>query len=137
MQRSAELREAVLAFYRAISTGNIPSMERFLSSDGDTLAIGTDPQEWWKGEDVFRAFREQLQAMGGRLGVKPGDPEAYEKGDVGWAADRPSWVLPDGTELPFRVSVVFVKERGGWRAIQTHASIGVPNVESMGKELPV
>ena len=137
MQQSAELREILLGFYRAVSTGDISSIERMISSDNATLTIGTDPQEWWRGEDVYRAFREQLKAMGGKMKVKPGDPEAYEKGEVGWVADRPSFVLPDGTETPFRLSAVFVKERGSWKAIQTHASMGVPNIESMGKELPV
>ena len=137
MQQSAELREVLLAFYRGVSTGDISSIERMISSDNATLMIGTDPQEWWRGEDVYRAYREQLEAMGGKMVIKPGDPETYVQGEVGWVADRPSFMLPDGTERPFRLSAVFVKERGGWKAIQTHASIGVPNIESMGKELPV
>ena len=45
----------------------------------------------------------------------PGDPQAYSEGDVGWVADRPKFRLPDGTELPVRMSIVFAKEDGQWK----------------------
>jgi hypothetical protein len=64
------------------------------------LQIGTDPAEWW---DSFASFHHALQAQAEELAgvqVNPGDLRAYPEGTVGWAADRPTFRLPNGLELP-------------------------------------
>jgi hypothetical protein len=90
--------------------------------------VGTDPNEWWEGFEAFvvEAMRAQAEAMGGGLQIIPGQLQAYREGSVGWSIDRnASFRPPDGTEIPFRNSAVFLQEDGEWKLIHTHTSIGV------------
>ncbi len=135
MERSDELRELMLRFYDAMSSGDTEFVDRHFSRDPDVRAIGTDPQEWWSGPRVVEVFKEQLDAMGGRMPLRPGDPEAYVEGSVGWVADRGAFHLPDGMEVPVRLTAVFHQEDGQWRVVQAHASIGVGNQEAIGVDL--
>jgi ketosteroid isomerase-like protein len=135
MQRSDELRDLFLGFYDALANGDAAFVDRHFSRDNDLRVIGTDPQEWWSGPRVFEVFRAQLEAMGGGMPLRPGDPEAFSEGSVGWVADQGTLSLPDGTELVVRVSAVAHREDGDWKFVQSHASFGVPNEESVG-ELP-
>ena len=43
--------------------------------------------------------------------------------------------LPDGTEIPFRITGVYHQENGEWKVVQWHASIGISNEEAIGQEL--
>ena len=135
MERSDELRVFFQRFCDALAKGDMAFVDRHFSRDADVRAVGTDPEEWWAGQRVSEVFKEQIEAMGGRMPLKPGDPEAYVEGSVGWIADRGTLALPDGGELPVRLTAVVHREDGEWRFVQTHASLGVPNEESFG-ELP-
>ncbi|HEX5692953.1 MAG TPA: nuclear transport factor 2 family protein, partial [Roseiflexaceae bacterium] len=87
---------------------------------------------------ITQIYHAQIREMGG-VRCLAGDPQAYSHGDVGWVADRPRFILPDGTEIPVRMSIVFVKEDGDWKVSHQHISIGVPNdqVIASGAALPV
>lgn len=137
MQPSSELRELVLRTYAAMGSGDTTFYERHLSQQDGVLIIGSDPDEWWTGyETITQIYKAQMREVGG-VSCLPGDPQAYSMGDVGWVADRPRFQLPDGTELPFRMSIVFVKEDGAWKVAHQHISIGVPNATVVGQELTV
>ena len=137
MQPSTELKDLVLRTYQAIANGDTTFYDRHLSQQQGVLIIGTDPNEWWEGhETINRVFKAQIQEMGG-ISVVGSDPLAYSQGDIGWVADRPRFRLPDGTEIPFRSSIVFVKEDGDWKVVHQHISIGVPNAEAVGQDLTV
>jgi SnoaL-like protein len=130
MDRSPELKNVMLRFYEAVSEGDLAFFDRLLSSQPDVLLIGTDPNEWWTDLAlVNQTLKAQAQA-----GIKavPGDLIALREGSVGWIADRPTFVLADGTQAPFRWTAVFHQEGGEWKMIQGHASIGVPNAEALG-----
>ncbi len=60
---------------------------------------------------------------------------AYREDMVGWVADQGTSTLPDGSEVPFRLTAVFHQENGDWKLIQEHASLGVSNEEALGEEL--
>jgi hypothetical protein len=45
-----------------------------------------------------------------------------------------SFRIPDGTEIPFRNSAVFLQEDGEWKLVHAHASIGVRNEEMFGED---
>ena len=126
----------MLRFYDAMGSGDTAFVDRHFSRDPDARAIGTDPQEWWSGPRVVEVFKEQLDAMGGRMPFTPGDPEAYVEGSVGWVADRVAFILPDGGELPCRVTCVLHREDGEWKFVQSHASVGVANEEAFGEPRP-
>ncbi len=137
MEGSAELRALVLRLYQAMTTGDIPFMERLISHEPGVLSIGSDPNEWWSGyETILRVGKAQLQEMGGSVvRVVGADPLAYSEGSVGWVADRATFELPDGTKLPFRLTAVFHKEGGEWKLVQQHSSVGVRNEDLVGRQL--
>jgi ketosteroid isomerase-like protein len=133
MQKSVEIAQALRAYLEAIAAGDVAAVEAMMSEE--VLLIGTDPDEWWQGGDeARRVFRTQLAEMGGAMPIVVNDPQGYVDGDVGWAADRPLIRLPDG-DHPFRVTITFRREDDGWKVVQSHASIGVPNQETLGREL--
>jgi hypothetical protein len=135
MQPSLELRELVLRTYEAMGQGDTGFYDNHLSRQDGVLIIGSDPNEWWSGySTISEVFKAQMREMG-RVSCLPGNPEAYSHGDVGWVADRPTFRLPDGSELPVRMSIVFVIEDDTWKVIHQHISIGVPNEQVVGQEL--
>lgn len=136
MESSTELRDLMLRFYQSLTAGDRTFLEQTISHQPGVLNIGTDPKEWWSGYDTFLQVAEaQFQEIGGPPHIVGADPQAYHEGGVGWVADRPSFELPDGTRLPFRLTAVFHKEEGAWKLVQSHYSIGVPNEDTVGREL--
>jgi ketosteroid isomerase-like protein len=137
MQESPELRGVVEGYYAAAMEGNTDWVADTLSDSDAALAIGTDPAEWWEGgATIRRMWAAQLEAGLGGAKLEPTRLRAYEEGDVGWATDQPRVVLPNGNRVSMRITAVFRRENGKWRWIHSHASIGVPNQDAIGMELP-
>jgi ketosteroid isomerase-like protein len=92
------------------------------SGSDDVLVIGTDEDEWVEGGDaVAAAWRSQDLA-----GIEVDDVRCYEEGTVAWMVARVRFQLPDGSELPARVTGVAHKERGDWKIVQSHSSAARP-----------
>ncbi|HEX2072694.1 MAG TPA: nuclear transport factor 2 family protein [Geodermatophilus sp.] len=137
MRESPELRAMMENLYAAMASGEVAWLSEAVSADEATLAIGTDPAEWWEGgRRVREMWAAQLAAGLGGAVFEPTRLRAYEEGDVGWAADEPRMLLPGSTPATVRLTAVFRREEGTWRIVQSHASIGVPNPESIGLDLP-
>ena len=130
MERSDELREVVLATFEVYSgEGGDPSViDRHTSAQEGVVLIGSDPNEWWEGEQAAEVLKQEMQEDIVRVS-SPGEVEAFVEGTVGWASSRPVWTLEDGTEISTRWSAVFHQEDGEWKMVQAHVSIGVPNEE--------
>ena len=140
MDQSDELQDLTLRFYEAIATGDLSFLERHVSRQEGAVFVGTDPNDWWEGFEAFvEAIRAQAEAMGGGgLQLVAGQLRAYRRGSVGWTIDRDaSFRLPDGTEVPFRNSAVYLQEDGEWKLIHAHTSIGVSNEELFGEDVTV
>lgn len=138
MQRSPALRDITLRFSEAMANGDAAFITGLLSREGGVLGIGTDPAEWWTGyDDLVRAFRVQMEEMGGGLPYAAGDPQAYEEGPVGWVADKASMHLPGAPAIPVRLTAVFRREEEAWRMVQFHVSVGAGNAETLGKDLTI
>jgi hypothetical protein len=138
MERSPELRDLTLGVYAALASGDAGFFERLVSRQRGTLGIGTDPGEWWPDrEHLVGAFRAQMREMGGGFPVRPGDPQAYREGSVGWVADQAAFALPDLAPLPFRLTMVLHQEGGDWKVVQWHISLGVANEEAVGRDLTI
>ena len=137
MEQSDELRDLTLRLYEAATTGDLPFFERHVSRQQGAVFVGTDPNEWWEGFEAFvEAIRAQSEAMGGGMQIVAGQLQAYQEGGIGWVIDRnASFRLPDGTEIPFRNTVVFRREDGEWKLVHEHASIGVRNEEMFGEDV--
>src|SRR5262249_41186139 len=67
--------------------------------------------------------------------VNPSDVVAYSCGDTGWAMARVHIKFDNGTEFVLRQTSVYVIERGHWRVVHWHSSIGVPNEDAIGVKL--
>ena len=137
LQQSAELREVFLRFYQAFERGNATLALTLKSREEGMLAIGTDPDEWWSDSATMeRVYATQLNEMReAGITLRPGDPQCYQEGSVGWCADRAAIVLPDGTQQPIRLTGVFHQEGGDWKMVQSHSSLGVPNEQALGTDL--
>jgi ketosteroid isomerase-like protein len=136
LEQSDELRDLTLRFYEATATGDLSFLERHLSRQEGAVFVGTDPHERWEGFEAFvEAMRTQAEAQWGAaagMQIVPGQLQAYQEGNVGWAIDcDPLFRLPDGLELPFRSSWVFRREDGEWKLVHVHTSIGVGNEEAL------
>jgi hypothetical protein len=138
MEASPELADLMLRAFTAMTQGDIAFFERHVSPRDGVLAIGTDPQEWWAGAATFLpVLHAQFQEMGGGFPIVPGRPQGFREGAVGWIADRALLRLPDGTEIPFRLTLVVHREDDDWKIVQWHASIGAANEEAIGQDLTV
>src|SRR5829696_72812 len=109
-------------------------MVSYCSKSAGTAFLGTDPEEWWTDLASFReAVLGQREAG---VEVIPGEPMALQEGEVGWSVDRGLRFPVGEQETPFRMSAVYRREEGVWKLVHFHSSIGVPNAEAIGVELP-
>jgi ketosteroid isomerase-like protein len=129
---------ALLAsFYSSLESGDSSALEASFAPD--ILVVGTDEAEWWRGKDeaqrVVRAQMDEMKSAGVRF--TGGHADIVERGDVVWAADRPTVELADGTTSQMRLTAVAVREGDALVLHQMHASMGAPNEEVVGRELTV
>src|SRR5262245_42075283 len=134
MEPSEEIRRIIDRFMVAARDGDVESIIARFSERPDVLAIGTDPQEWWHGEDIA-VWRRQFEESGG-FGFGWSAIEAWEEGTVGWAGARITLPRPDET-LDLRATWVLHLEHGEWKIVQLHFSAGRPNIEVVGQDLIV
>jgi hypothetical protein len=135
MKQSVELRDLVLRFYEAFSSGDISLIEKLYSQKDEVLLIGSDSNEWWAGyKTIISKIKSQLGEMSG-VKIVDVDTKAYSEETVGWFASRAIMKMPDDLEIPFRFTGVYHQEDGSWKILQWHASIGVSNEEVFGRKL--
>ena len=131
VERSPELEQLVRDMIDAIQRSDMDAIARTTSRDPGTLSIGSDPGEWAEGYDaIIQVFRDSTPE--GPLQVRVGleDVRAYRESSVGWAAGRGYFEM-QGKRVPVRMTAVLHQEDGEWKAVQSHASIGVPNEEML------
>jgi hypothetical protein len=132
MERSDDVRQGALRFYERFSGGDVEAFGAGLTREEGALVIGTDYTQWAAGREIWiSAYRAQVEAIPG-LRLEPGDMVAYAEGSLGWMADRPRVILPDGGELPCRLTGVLRQEDGEWKMVHCHLSFGVPD-EKLGE----
>jgi adenylate cyclase len=119
----------------AISEPDADSALGRLSEHPGMLMIGTDPAEWWHGQEARAVWGRQLEELG-TFPVTGEELEAWEEGTVGWASMKET--VPWGeTSFEVRATYVLHLERGEWKIVQVHWSLPKPNVEAFGTELTV
>ena len=128
MQRSPEIVDLVADWFAAASRGDPSLVERHVLRSDASRLVGSDPAEWLQGGAEIATFlRGEVEGAGGDVTFTPSGTEAFESGDVGWAATRLSIALADGRKVTPRWTAVLVRDDGRWQFVQTHASIGVTN----------
>jgi SnoaL-like domain len=131
MRRSAEVTDTLLRFYEMFSAPDLEGLAQIITQEADqsVLVIGTDPGDWAEGRERWIAAREALtHAMEGVRLEAGEEPQGYEEGSMGWVADRPTAVLPEGT-ISTRLTGVVRQEKREWRLVHIHLSVGVPDEE--------
>jgi hypothetical protein len=117
MSRSSEVRDSLLRFYELFPAGDLEELVQIIvRKDEGVLVIGTDPAQWTEDREQWIAAREAVvYAMEGLRFEAGEEPHGYEEGRMGWVADRPRAVLPDGNAISTRLSGVVRRELQGPR----------------------
>jgi ketosteroid isomerase-like protein len=127
VKRSQEIEQLVRGFVEALERGDIAYLERATSREPGVVAIGSDPNEYSRDyERIIELLRESTPEAPMHIHVRIADLRGYEHGDVGWA-DGTGTFERDRESVEVRITAVFLREKGDWRMVQNHASIGVPN----------
>jgi ketosteroid isomerase-like protein len=108
----------------AMNAGDADGLRACVSERPDGVVIGTDPGEWGSNHQMA----DDVGDAGGVTAYND-HMDVHTHGDVAWVEGRAHFTDTAGRECPARVTSVLVREPGGWKIVQTHASIGVPNSE--------
>ncbi|MCF8084129.1 MAG: nuclear transport factor 2 family protein [Deltaproteobacteria bacterium] len=137
MEASKALKRLYFGICEALSSGDAAFFAHHFSQEDGVLAIGTDPEEWWAGYGaITKVFKSQLEEAGG-FQIRTDTPQAYREGAVGWVAGRPVLKTADGSEIPFRLTIVLQQEPDDWKIVQWHFSAGVSNEALIGRTLTI
>lgn len=138
MQESQEVREAVELFYEKLSAGDVEGTSRTISADEGSFVIGT--QNIGGGRAGWLESVQENATYG--IAFERGTIRGFAEGEMGWAVDEPTIVLPDGTRLTARMTAVLRREDDGvLRLVHQHYSwavpdeIGMANVQAWREQL--
>ena len=70
MQPSAELRDVITCWFKAAESGDVAWRDRHVSNHPSLRIVGTDPDEWLKGEPAYAFLKNEAATVGGRVKVK-------------------------------------------------------------------
>jgi ketosteroid isomerase-like protein len=126
-ERSPEIEQVLRDITDAMARSDLDEVGRRTSRDPSVVAIGTDANEWGEGfDEIIQLFRASTPEGGSSVSVAVDHISAFREGGVGWAAGRVYFEI-DGRRVPVRLTAVLLQEDREWKAVQSHASIGVPN----------
>lgn len=132
---SEELRSFMNRFYEAWQAWDFDTMRDMISTKPHSLIIGTDPDEWWDSGDALDIWMVQAREMG-RISIRSTSLSTYTCGNVGWISDRATMTLEGAVpSATMRLTGVVAIERGHWRFVQMHASVGQANEQALGRSL--
>jgi ketosteroid isomerase-like protein len=136
VEESAEIKSRVIAYYDALQRCDLAFLEQFLSKEECLVAIGTQPDEWYSGRDaLLKKYKVELESTGGAgFTLTPSGVMAYSEGSVGWAVDRPTVRMSNGSGVTTRFTFLFHREDGQWKLVQGHMSVGIPDEQLMEQE---
>jgi ketosteroid isomerase-like protein len=122
MRESREVADALSTFFAKNASGDVSTYSEVVSREEAVLAIGSTVREWFAGQEAVRG----AYGLEGVL-IDPGEIDAWEHGETGWAVAKPLFSIPDGPSFRLRFTAVFVRENGAWKLIHLHGSYPVPD----------
>ena len=136
MEPSEEIRRIIERLVTAIAEGDSESALGRLSDHPATLIIGSDPAEWWRGQETRAVWGRQLEEFGGSFLVTADEIDAWEEGSVGWASVKETidW---EGKTIEGRATYVLHLEHGEWKDVRVHWSFPQPHAVVLGRSLTV
>lgn len=96
--------------------------------------VGSDGHEWWQGTDFVDAYGAHQSEMA-EYYIDVEELEAFEAGDIGWAAVKTVTTFTGLEPRTQRWTFILVLDSGIWKIVQSHNSFAVPNQEVMGVEM--
>lgn len=132
MEPSEEIRRVVERWVSGISASDGDVVLARLSEHPGTLFIGTDPNEWWQGDEVRAVLGRQMEEVHAHP-ITWEKLDAWEEHDIGWASGK-LMIEWSGTSYDARFTCVLHLERGEWKVVQYHLSLPQPN-EAIGLTL--
>jgi hypothetical protein len=125
MDPSIELTNFIKHSFERLAVGDPSVVDRLIARQDGCLLIGTGEKNWYTGyKAVTERLKEELSDIG-NIGV--GDLQTFVEGNVGWASDRPKLSMPDGSQIPLRMTFVLHKEDNEWKFVQWHVSMNTPD----------
>lgn len=126
---SPEIEAVIKRFRAARRAGDLGQVRNLLSDSPDLRIIGTDEQEWVKGDTAIAIMSAHWESLGAEADETVRF-EAFESGDAGWAAIEGRQVS-QAREVDYRYRITFVLEleAGTWKIVQIHYSVPVPNLK--------
>ena len=125
MEESAAVRDAVLDFYKGVTSKAVERFDDLVSGEATTLVIGTAPGEWVTERSRLR-FGFEVEG----LTLEPGQrPMGWREGSIGWFVDEPYYGFPGGGGMRTRLTAIVREEAGRWKIVHMHVSVGVPDEE--------
>jgi SnoaL-like domain len=125
VERCTAVERLLVRFYDALRDPQQDAVAGLFVSDAETLFVGTDPAEWFTGaESIVSELSTMLSDTGG-IDLIQTDPRAHQQGPTAWVADQPLFLLPDGAQIPVRVTATACVIDEEWRFVQMHLSLGI------------
>jgi class 3 adenylate cyclase/ketosteroid isomerase-like protein len=126
---SPEIEAVIKRFRAARRVGDLGQIRNLLSDSPDLRIIGTDENEWAKGDTAIAIMSAHWEAQ-----KYEADEtlrlEAFESGDAGWAAIEGRQVSEArDIDHRYRITFALVLEAGTWKIVQIHYSVPVSNIE--------
>lgn len=132
MEPSEEIRRVVERWVTGLGAADSDVVLARLSEHPGLRLIGTDPKEWWEGEDARAMLGRQTQEMY-EHSITWGGVNAWEEESFGWASGKlmSDWA---GTTRETRFTCVLHLELGEWKIVHWHLSLPQAN-ETVGLKL--
>ena len=127
MNASYAVRDALLRFYEAFSSGDPDAFAGVIATADGVSVIGTEPGSGARDRDSWLHTYATLISPAGVRFEAGDDPVGYAEGTVGFATDTPTAFVADGSYVPTRITAVLHQETGQWKVVHLHVSVGVPD----------
>ena len=127
-----EVRMVLDRIVDALNSADAVALASLLADLPGSMHIGSDPYEWWSKDQLVHGIEEAMAAGGTQVRAELTETTVHSRGDVAWTEGRGRFINGDGQECDVRLTGVFVRDEEGWRAAQSHTSIGVNNADMFG-----
>lgn len=114
-----EMNDFFMKYLNHLVNRDVKEVEEF-GSDDDVMGyigIHSEGPVNWSLQEVLDQIRHMKPSA-----VPPFEPYGYYDGDFAWFVGLPKGILPDGTEIVVRVTMIMRRVDGQWKAVHWHVS---------------
>lgn len=141
-QDQKNVSEVIDRYLESYVRRDIETLATTIAQDNDTLGIGTDEGEYWRGWTTIRNVVEKQFGAIREVHWRRGQPTVRfsRDGNVAWYAEEMTGDFLAGdkkTSCLFRLSAVLERRANNWTIVQFHRSVpvkgyAVPYLETHG-----